>query len=175
MIQRARQFYRAMTNRLSKEDLRSIQLSLSKEAYALFAAMHPVDQYHAYRVAMTAHAIAREKHLAVDEAFLRRTALLHDVGRRQGDLDIWGKVVCVLLAHFFPRFTKAVGAKRTSTHIKKLDRALYVYVHHAEIGARLLETIGLLKEAKIVRLHHSTAKETEGKVLKILRMADERN
>ena len=54
-------------------------------------------------------------------------ALLHDVGRRKGDLDLFGKVAAVLLTHFFPRRSRAWAAAGC--------RLLFVYYEHPAIGA----------------------------------------
>ena len=79
-----------------------------------------------------------------------RCALLHDTGRRAGDLTIRGKIFAVLITTFAPKFAERLEING--------NRALYVYHHHAEIGARKLQQIGLFKEAKIIAKHHAPPK-----------------
>ena len=85
---RVRQFVRAVTERMDEGDRAFIRANLPAKALSLFAAMHPADQVHVRNVAYTALALAKEHGLSAEQrAFLVRCALLHDVGRRRGDLD----------------------------------------------------------------------------------------
>ena len=104
----------------------------------------------------------------VHRALLERSALLHDVGRRKGDLDIWGKVACVLLVHYFPKRSKQWAEDGMST-------MLHVYYHHPQIGAKLLRGIGLFEEADIIERHHAPADVHDSMELRLLREADEAN
>ena len=92
MLQRIRQFFRAVTARVNTRDDAFVRAHLPAVAQSLFYAMHRVDQCHAIRVAYTAAQLAARERAALDRALLLRAALLHDVGRRKGDLDLFGKV-----------------------------------------------------------------------------------
>ena len=50
MIQRVKQFYRAVTAQITPEDRQWVAESLPPAAQKLFYAMHPADQYHAINV-----------------------------------------------------------------------------------------------------------------------------
>ncbi|MCR5757576.1 MAG: HD domain-containing protein [Selenomonas sp.] len=165
-----KQFYRAITARITPADRQWVAENLSTEAQVLFYAMHPADQYHALHVAKTALALWAQ-HPAGDRSLLLRAALLHDVGRVQGDMDIWGKVLAVLLKHFLPEWSRHLGSLPEGW----LGHILYVYYHHPEIGALKLEKIGLASEAALVRRHHTPAEEKEPPELALLRAADELN
>ena len=91
MIQRVKQFYRAITARITMADRAWVEETLPAAAKPLFYDMHPADQYHALNVAKTAMRLWGEAP-AGDRDLLLRAALLHDVGRVQGDMDIMGKV-----------------------------------------------------------------------------------
>ena len=106
MYGRVRQFVRAVTQHMGEADHAFVRANLPAKALPLFYAMHPADQVHARNVAYTARALAGERGLPEEQrAFLIRCALLHDVGRRRGDLDILGKVFAVLMMHYLPRTT----------------------------------------------------------------------
>lgn len=167
MLQRIRQFFRAVTARVNTRDDAFVRAHLPAAAQSLFYAMHRVDQCHAIRVAYTAAQLATRERAALDRALLLRAALLHDVGRRKGDLDLFGKVVAVLLTHFFPRRSRAWAAAGC--------RLLFVYYEHSAIGARLLERIGMIQEAALVRRHHAAPAATDSRELRLLRAADEAN
>ena len=169
---RVRQFVRAITAHITEEDRAYVASVLPQNALPLFYAMHRADQRHALNVARTAmelvDALTQIEERQVHRALLERSALLHDVGRRKGDLDIWGKVACVLLVHYFPKRSKQWAEDGMST-------MLHVYYHHPQIGAKLLRGIGLFEEADIIERHHAPADVHDSMELRLLREADEAN
>ncbi len=175
MMQRVRQFYRAMTADITPADRDFVDKSIPKAAQPLFYAMHPADQYHALHVARTALALADMSNLPVDRSMLLRCALLHDVGRQKGDLDIWGKVFTVLMDHFLPALAEKLAKPACRGLWDKPGHALYVYYHHAEIGAARLRAIGLTAEAALIARHHLPPAGDDAPELSLLRDADERN
>ena len=179
MIQRIRQFVRASRAHVSDEERRYVEQHLPSEAQPLFFAMDEIDQCHALNVARTATELANHlpSGLALDRDLLLRVALLHDAGRRRGDMGIWGKVLAVLAHHFFPQESRAWARERRNSRgfCAWLRHVLYVYYHHAAIGAELLRGIGMEREARIVALHHLPQREDDVPELRLLREADERN
>ena len=170
MIQRVKQFYLAVTARITSTDRAWVQKSLPAEAQELFYAMHPADQYHALNVARTALDLW-EKQPAGDKKLLLRSALLHDVGKMRGDMDVFGKVWAVLLKHFLPALAQKLALEGTGY----LGRIMYISYNHAQIGAEKLQQINMVQEAEIIRYHHTPSKENEPPELKLLRAADELN
>ncbi|XOQ25179.1 MAG: HDIG domain-containing protein [Mitsuokella multacida] len=169
--QRVRQFVRALTQHLDEDDRRFIYLHLPSRAVPLFYAMHPADQVHARNVAYTALDMARAQNFTREQKeFLMRCALLHDVGRAKGDLNIMGKVMAVLMRHYAPQL-----AQRWMQHHDPIGHALYVARHHAELGAEKLRGIGLYAEAEVIVHHHEPAAAGDSEVLRLLRAADELN
>lgn len=180
MIQRIRQFVRAMTARIRPEDRAFIDRSIPRSARPLFYAMHPADQCHVLYVAWTAldlfeDSLAAGKVREEDRALLLRCALLHDVGRVQGDLNVWGKVFCVLMGKIACTQARQLAKCNGNTAFAKLRHALYVYFHHADIGAAKLCAIGLHEEAAIIAKHHQAPDADDSPILCLLREADERN
>ena len=174
ILQRIRQFIRAMRAKITPDDIALIENHLTIEARPLFFAMAVIDQCHAVSVARTAMKIASQrKSCDVDDGLLARCALLHDVGRRNGDMGpmggVWGKTLTVLLGAAFPDWSRR-RAKSGKGDI--ISRWLFVYYHHASIGADMLETIGLAREADIIRRHHDIGSDGDEAELKILREAD---
>ncbi len=175
MIQRIRQFYRALTAHISEADRQYIDRSIPEAAIPLFYQMHPADQYHALGVARTALQLVGSSDFPLDQSMLLRCALLHDVGRKKGDLDIWGKVFAVLATHYAPGLAKRIACATVSSFWDRPGHAIYVYFHHPEIGAAMLRDIGLYEEAAIISRHHQPPAQGESVVLTILRQADEKN
>ena len=167
IFKRVKQFYRAISAKLSADDNKYISTHLSPKEQKLFFAMDVVDQYHALHVAYTLERFVIEDTQGVDREFLIRCALLHDIGRVKGDMSTLGKVFVVLVSAFLPKVADNLELKG--------NRWLYIYRHHAEIGAKKLQDIGLYKEAKIIAKHHSTSSDDDPRELKLLRIADDKN
>lgn len=174
MRKRIHQFLSAMTARLSPTEIDFVRQTLPIESWAFFFAMHPADQTHCYRVAMTA--LRLQKNLGEgDGTLLVRAALLHDIGRKKGELNIWGKVLTVLLVHFFPIYSRRVAKGESPAPFHKLSRMLYIYFQHPRIGAQQLKNIGLEEEAALVERHHAPPAVGDSVELALLRQADELN
>lgn len=166
-IGRILQFVRAVTARVTIDDGKYISAHLNADEQKIFFAMSVADQVHSLRTAYTVERFIIEDKRGVDREFLIRCALLHDVGRRAGDLTIAGKIFTVLVTTIAPNFAERMEING--------NRSLYVYHHHAEIGARKLQQIGLFKEAKIIAKHHAPPKPDDPPELKLLRLADNAN
>ncbi|MBO4852156.1 MAG: HD domain-containing protein [Schwartzia sp.] len=164
------QFLRAVTARVSTEDAAYVERYLSSAVQPLFFAQSVPDQCHALRAARNAEAIAQTAQDTVDVSLLIRCALLHDVGRKKGDLGTFGKSFAVLFAKFCPALARDYGnGKRSGVLARKMN----VFFHHAEMGAAMLSNIGFSQEAEIVRKHHEAPADDDPPELRILRMADE--
>ena len=167
VFSRILQFVRAVTARVSVEDGKYISTHLNADEQKIFFAMSVADQVHSLRTAYTIERLVIEDKRGVDREFLIRCALLHDVGRRAGDLTIRGKVFVVLLTSLAPKFAERLELNG--------NHALYVYHHHAELGGQKLQRIGLFREAKIIARHHAPPKPDDPPELKLLRLADNEN
>ena len=167
VLKRIWQFIRAITARVTVEDGKYISAHLSAEEQKIFFAMSVADQAHSLRTAYTIERLIIEDKRGVDREFLIRCALLHDTGRRAGDLSIKGKIFVVLITSLASKFAEHLELNG--------NRALHVYHHHAELGAQKLQQIGLFKEAKIIAKHHAPPKSNDPPELKLLRLADNEN
>ena len=169
MIGRVRQFLLAAAARVSKEDREYVERSLPLELRRLFFAMSVPDQCHALRTARCAEKLTAGLPESVDAAFLTRCALLHDIGRKKGDLGTIGKSFAVLFAALCPERAHAYGEDGGEGLLSKKMR---VYFHHAEIGADMLENLGFSAEAAIIRRHHEVPAEDDPPELRLRRKAD---
>ena len=167
VFKRILQFVRAVTARITVEDGQYISAHLNAEEQKIFFAMSVADQVHSLRTAYTVERLIIEDKRGVDREFLIRCALLHDTGRRAGDLTIRGKIFAVLITAIAPKFAERLEING--------NRALYVYHNHAELGAQKLQRIGLFREAKIIAKHHAPPKPNDPPELKLLRLADNEN
>lgn len=167
IIKRSKQFFKALFAEVTAEDGKYISAHLNSAEQKLFFAMSIADQCHSLHTAYTIERLIIEDKKGVDREFLIRCALLHDIGRVKGDLNIFGKVFAVLVVTFAPNFADKLE--------RRGNRAIYIYRHHAEIGARKLQNLNLFRESKIIARHHSPPQTDDPKELKLLRLADEEN
>lgn len=167
MLRRIRQFFQALTAKVTPDDGKYLAAHLNSDEQRLFFAMSIVDQYHSLKTAYTIERLVIEDKQGIDREFLIRCALLHDVGRVKGDMGIFGKVFVVLVTGLFPKLADKLSLRG--------NKMIYIYRHHAEIGGRKLQKIGLFREAKIIAKHHAPPKEDDPYELKLLRLADEAN
>lgn len=175
MIQRIRQFYRAIFGRMDAGAYLFICSYLRDEELILFYAMHPADQLHSFRVAITAKKFyQKERDLSSDECiFLIRCALLHDIGKTKGTTDVWGKVLFVLAHRFLPSSIPWFISKKNNKGIcGRIGNAFYVSCRHPQIGAKKLRLIGRHREAGIVEEHQKKEAPEDAPVLSILKRAD---
>ena len=173
MMKRIRQFFHAVFANVSAEDRAFLEEKLNRGQQALFFGMSVPDQCHALRTAQTAISLAGNAEGKVDFPLLTRCALLHDIGRRDGEFGIFWKCFAVLFADLFPSQAQDYGDGAHGDGV--LYRKMRVYYHHAEIGAAMLLREGFAAEAEIVRRHHKAPAEDDPPELRILRMADEMN
>jgi putative nucleotidyltransferase with HDIG domain len=175
MLNRIKQFFSAVTAKITGPDREFVDKSLYGDEKALFFGMNVPDQRHALNVAYTALDLA-QKGESVDRRLLVRCALLHDVGKVRGDVSTFDKVITVLAQHFAPDWAKKWGRYGRGGRLDNLRHAFYTYYHHAERGAQLLTAVGSEPQLiSIILRHHELPAAIEASELKLLRQADSLN
>lgn len=173
MMQRIRQFIKAIHASINDADDRFLKAWLSEPEQSLFFQMSLPEQRHALDVAYTVQQLERKT--AVNKNILIRCALLHDVGKVRGDISTMAKVFAVLVDGFCPERARRWARAAKSGRGHDLRHALYVYFHHAELGREKLLALGLTELAEIVAKHHEAPAEDDPPELLLLRQADELN
>ena len=174
MLKRIKQFYGACNAEIKPAELKIIFDNLNEAEQKLFFAMAVQDQCHAINVFKTVLKIAKEYN-SVDVTLLKKTALLHDVGRKNKDLSIFDKVFSVLMFNFFPKLAGKLAKYGRGNKITNLRHALYVYLNHPQIGAILIKNLGNVKIAEIIAKHHQKINHKDSIELDILQRADNEN
>ena len=186
MLQRVRQFYRAVFASIDEKDRAFISRYLDEKGQKLFFSMQIYDQRHVLNVAYTAQALVQDLMkdcliINIDKNLLIKSCLLHDIGRNAEDFCLLDKVINVLMAYFLPNLSRMLAQKASlyknakRNFFKRRQYALYIYYNHAQIGAEILMDNNMKEIAELVRYHHDLPKENEREELKILRRADELN
>ncbi|MEI6285571.1 MAG: HD domain-containing protein [Bacillota bacterium] len=175
MINRLRQFYRAYTATMSGADFEFTQAWLSEKELSVFFRMSIIDQKHCVNVARTAEKLSIG--MNIDKKLLMRAALLHDCGRKKGDLGIIGKSYAVLFDKFlgYKFFLKLNFASRYKA-LHNAYRLIEVYYRHPERSADNLRRINCSPAiVQIVLSHHKSAATNDCQELILLRRADALN
>ncbi|HEY76081.1 MAG TPA: HD domain-containing protein [Thermoflexia bacterium] len=157
---RVRQFLRALTAPLAKEDPAPAMRVLTPRQRALFFRMSPADQRHSLAVCR-----------ALEEAGpqprdLLVAALLHDVGKAAAPMPLWVRVAVVLLDRFAPRLLDRLSEGGG----RGWRRPFVVYRRHAEIGAEWAAEAGCSPlTVALIRRHHHLVGRVDGEMDRLLR------
>lgn len=172
---RVGQFMRALVapRLVSQEKIEQATQVLTPEAQILFHRQTIQDQIHALAVH---DALCRSGYT---DPNLLAAALLHDVGKASAWLPPWRRAIFVLLERFAPR----LWARLIEREPRGWQRALVIYAHHPEVGARWTEQAGCSSlTVALIRRHQEelmapyTEKLTEeDRLLALLQAADKAN
>ena len=175
MRKRIRQFIRALGARITPADRAFIGEYLTSAEQEVFFGMSVQDQFHCRRVAHDIVILANGRN-DVERRFMIRCALLHDVGRRWGDVSTWDKIAAVILHYFLPEQTRAWTRDGRGTRLENLRHALHVSACHPQRGVALLRSIGVEPELlAVIGAHHKAPTKKDPPALALLRQADDLN
>jgi putative nucleotidyltransferase with HDIG domain len=172
MFNRIKQVFAALTATVTQKDKQFVDLYLDSQAQQLFWGMNLPDQRHVLNVAYTSLKFA-ESHPKVNCVLLIRCALLHDVGKRKGDVSTIDKIITVIGYWLLPSWSKEWGRLGRGSKLNNLRHAFYIYYHHANRSAIMLQGIGESRQVvEIVAKHHKTPADSDPLELILLRKAD---
>jgi putative nucleotidyltransferase with HDIG domain len=172
MFNRIKQVFAALTATVTQQDRHFIDLYLDAKAQQLFWGMNLPDQRHVLNVAYTILQLA-ESHPTVNRTLLIRCALLHDVGKRKGDVSTFDKIITVIGHWLLPGWSKKWGRLGRGSKLSNLRHAFYIYYYHANRSATMLQEIGEGRQiVEIVAKHHKTPADSDPLELILLRKAD---
>jgi predicted HD phosphohydrolase len=166
---RVGQFFRALTARVSDDELERATHDLTPQARALFRRQAIQDQQHALAVygalRQTGHA----------NPHLLAAALLHDVGKAATRLSPVHRSIIVLLGHFAP----GLLARLSQGEPRSWNRPFVVHAQHPQIGARWVEESGCSPlTVALIRRHEEkpiTVQTEQDRLLAVLQAVDDAN
>mgnify|MGYP000306511729 CR=1 FL=1 len=163
---RTGQFLRALTARVSREEVTEALRLLTPEARALFHCQSIPDRRHGLAVyRMLLRAGYTNQHLLT-------AALLHDVGKAAAGLSVWHRVIIVLLRRFAPRLWACLSKGEP----QGWRRPFIIHARHAEIGAQWAQEAGCSPlTVALIRRHQDLLTECqteEDRLLAALQAAD---
>ena len=144
LLYRTRQFWQALWWAPAREDLDRLQSLLSPGMMALFHQLQPGEQAHSLLV------WRRLVDQGERDPDLLAAALLHDAGKSRVPLQVWERVLIVLLKAFFPGLAEHWGAGAA----KGWRRALVVAAQHPAWGAEMARRAGAsARTQELIRRH----------------------
>ncbi len=166
---RVGQFLRALTARVSEEEIEQAICILTPEARVLFRRQATQDQHHALVVY---HALRQTGHTNPQ---LLAAALLHDVGKAAARLPAWQRATIVLLERFAPRLL----ARLSRGEPQGWRRPFIVHARHPETGAHWVQKAGCASlTVALIRRHQDRlagCQTEEDQLLAALQAADNLN
>lgn len=171
---RVKQLYSALTAEVHAEENAIVSRYLADEERELFYRMSVVDQRHAldtcYKVL---EGLARREDGA-QEVLVVKAALLHDIGKLDGELTILDRAIIVLLQQFAPHKIELWACEGRGRFMQNRRHALFLAAHHGERGAGFLQEIGSETDLiDLVRDHHRPVER--GWRMDLLRDADSKS
>lgn len=171
---RIKQFYSALTSKINPQDQIFLANHLSNREYQLFNTMDIPTQRHCLNVAYSCVTLS-EGYANLNIKTLIKAALLHDCGKKAGEVKTWHRVLIVLTQALWPALAKRLAQLGFKEKAGSLALAFYIQANHAERGAKILKNIGV--EPIVVDLvfnHHQQVHHPTPE-LSILQKADNTN
>ncbi len=123
------------------DDVAWVETVLTPDGFALFRRQPNHDQRHAIGVARDVQARLADTPYADDPRWLS-AALLHDIGKLDSGLGVYGRVVATVSGAVAGREHAEVWSES-----KGFTRRVGIYLRHAELGADRLRIAGEPEEA----------------------------
>ena len=176
MFNRIKQVFSALTAKIDDYDRNYLNTWLNPKEVGLFLQMNLPDQRHSLNVAYQASEMAKTWPSNLNINVLIKCALLHDVGKVQGDVSTIDKIITVVANSIAPAWSASWGRFGRGSKLDNVRHAFYTYFHHAEQSSSMLQGIGTEQLVyEIVAQHHKAPTENDPSELTILRAADDLN
>lgn len=145
---RLKQFLWSLSFKLNKNEENYLSENLNITERSLFKKLSIAEQKHSIRVAIDVEKTCesyKESGITIDKERLIKAALLHDIGKIFGKLNVIEKSILVILNKL------SKGKIKKYNHIKKVN----VYYNHADMGAELLKEYDIDESTiYLVKNHH---------------------
>jgi putative nucleotidyltransferase with HDIG domain len=163
-LYRVKQFYWAITSKVTLKDIDFISKYLNSREKELFNCLSTYEQKHSVNVARDVSKVCTKNNIKNDK--LVKAALLHDIGKTHKRLNPIEKSLIVVIDNV------SKGKLRKYKGIKKID----VYYNHGDKGYNILRNTGNYSERflYLIKNHHNEYIFGD-KELDILRTCDSRN
>jgi len=171
LFYRLKQFWFALSSKMSEEDRLFAYQHLNIKEAALFFSLPEFEQKHGVVVAKKMLITVKgAKNMKLRK--LARLGLLHDIGKSAARLSIFDKSILVVFHKILsPLYDLMAGLGKNERSLGIL-RKFYVHKHHGEIGAEILLKIAEEKDIVEEIRSHDYPYDSHDIYMKILDRAD---
>ena len=167
---------RSWNTKLTSQDIQIIETYLDDSGKFLFYQMSRVDQHHA--LAVTRDIITQLKDASGNQDYdvLIKSALLHDVGKVQGDFSFLSRVLVGVVKRISPALRGKWAFTNPNTFWQKVRYGFYVDLIHPLRGAHMAKIFGIEPAiVEMIRHHHDPPQQGQSFELALLQKADSKN
>ncbi|NLW45740.1 MAG: HDIG domain-containing protein [Firmicutes bacterium] len=161
--------------KLNSEERKLIDDYLDDAGKFLFSQMSKADQRHSLAVAQMI--INQAAYLrGVKIKALVKAALLHDIGKIEGDFNWLSKLLVGLIRRVSPTLRGKLAITSPGTFWEKVKYGCYVDLIHPARGAHMAKVFGVDPAVvEMIRRHHDPPRESQSPELTWLQTADSKN
>lgn len=161
--------------RLSAEERILIDNYLDDAGKFLFFQMNRIDQHHALGVAKTVLVEAGYQR-GIDLSLLVKAALLHDIGKVEGDLNFLSRIAAGLVRRICPAWREKYADTARDNFWSRIRYGFYVDLIHPTRGSYMAKTLGIEDGVvELIRRHHDRPVQGQTLELTWLQLADNKN
>lgn len=162
--------------RMTPEDLALIDFYLDDPGKFLFGQMSRIDQRHTLTVARAILAKATTTTDKIELKTLVTAALLHDIGKVEGDFSFLSRIMVGFVRRVKPALRGKLAMRYPATFWERFRYSLYVDLVHPARGAHMAKIFGVEKEiVDIIRHHHDPPRAGQRIELTWLQLIDSQN
>lgn len=162
--------------KLSSQDIQIVDTYLDESGKFLFYQMSRFDQHHALAVTRAIITELKESRPSEDYDTLIKAALLHDVGKVQGDFSFLSRILVGLVKRINPTMRGKLAFTNPNTCWQKVRYGFYVDLIHPLRGAHMAKIFGIEPEiVEMIRHHHDPLLKGQSSELALLQKADGKN
>lgn len=175
MVGVLKRIFNGWVPKLNKEERKLIDDYLDDAGKFLFSQMSKVDQRHCLTVAQT---------ILTQAAYLRgvkikalvKAALLHDIGKVEGDFTLISRLFVGVVRRFKPTLRGKLAITNPKTSWEKIKYGCYVDLVHPARGAHMAKIFGIESAVvEMIRRHHDPPRDGQSPELTWLQTADSKN
>jgi putative nucleotidyltransferase with HDIG domain len=165
----------SLTPSLKPDDYQLIDSYLDEPGKFLFFQMGRIDRHHAIAVA---RAIITDERISkqLNRDRLIKAALLHDIGKVQGDFNFLSRLMVGFIRRFTPTLRGKLALTQPNTFWQRVRYSFYVDLVHPARGAHMARIFGIDPDVvEMIRHHHDPPGQNQSPELTWLQLADNRN
>ena len=137
--------------------------------------MSRFDQHHAIAVARSIIAEVKDP-TVIDYKTLMVSALLHDIGKVEGDFNFFSRILVGLIKRIAPNLRGKLAFTNPNTFWEKVRYGFYVDLIHPLRGAHMAKVFGIdAAVVEMIRHHHDPPRQDQTIELTMLQKADNKN